>query len=115
MKRSLFLSVIAVAVLSGCALFKSPVPTTEISGTIAGQKFSLSNPKNTSVSNLVVEVTTNATARLSIGSLVSANDSNVIAGSYAGQADLVRAAGEQLNQAFQNGAVIAGKFVGAAK
>ena len=34
---------------------------------------------------------------------------------YSGQAKMVDALGNQLNTAFQNGATIAGKFVGAAK
>jgi len=110
MKKTIVLAVL-VAGLSGCALFESAVPTTRISGTIAGQQFSLSNPKDTCITNLVVEVSTNGSARLSIGGLSSVNNSNVVSAGYSGQAELVTAAGNQIQQAFVNGASVAAKTV----
>jgi len=107
---TLTLGLAAAALLSGCALCKNPVPTTEISGTIAGQKFSISNPKDTSLANLVVTVSSNGIATLALGTLVSANNSNTVTASYNGQADVVNATGNQVQQAFLNGAALAAKI-----
>ncbi len=71
------IAVVATGLLTGCF---NPVPKTTISGSIGGQSFALSNPKNTTVTNLLVEVQTNGAARLSIGYLSSANDSNIVSG-----------------------------------
>jgi hypothetical protein len=93
---------------SGCAIFHQPVPETKIKGSIGGQAFSLVNPKNTTVTNLVVEVSTNGAAKLSIGYISSANDSNVVTGAYAGAAQLVRESGDLAQKAFKAGGEAAG-------
>ena len=107
-------AVLIVASLTGCAVFHQPVPETKISGSIGGQKFSLINPKNTTVTNLQVTVSTNGTASLSIGYLSSANDSNIVSGAYAGAAQIVTATGDSAAKAFQAGAAAAGSALGAA-
>lgn len=109
MKRTSLLGALAAGfVLTGCF---SPVPKTVITGSIAGQNFSLSNPKNTTVTNLLVEVQTNGAARLSIGYLSSANDSNVIATAYTGQASVVKETGDAAVKAFQAGIQAAAQSV----
>lgn len=103
----------AASLLSGCALFQSAVPTTKISGTIAGQTFSISNPKDTAFTNLVVTVSSNGTATLAIGALTSVNNSNTVTAGYAGQAELVTAVGTQMTSAFTNGEAAAIKAAAA--
>ena len=113
--RKTTLTFLALATLSlGLAGCMNPVPRTQIQGTIAGQTFSLSNPKDTTITNLQVTVSTNGTATLSIGYLSSANNSNTISASYGGQAEAVTAAGEQVNRAWTNAAGLLGTAVGAA-
>jgi hypothetical protein len=100
--------------LCGCSMLQAPVPTTKFSAKFAGQTFEWENPKNTSMTNILMEVSTNGTARLSIGAVTSANDAGVISNSYLGQAMVLHEAGVQMNQAFQNGAAAAGAVIGAA-
>lgn len=108
MKKSLTIiglsAVLAVGV-TGCI---NPVPRTTIEGTIGGQTFKLDNPKDTTVTNLTVEVSTNGASRLSIGYLSSANNSNVVNAAYAGQAGVVKETGDAAVKAFQAGVQAAG-------
>lgn len=108
-KFNLLLACGAAALLSGCALLQPAVPTTVLTGKIGGQAFEIRNPKQTTISNLSVEIATNGAAKLTIGGLSSVNDSNVVGAGYSGQADFVNAVGAQLNQAVQNGAALAAK------
>jgi hypothetical protein len=110
----LLIAICCLPLEMGCRLLGSAVPTTEIHGEIAGQKFSLANPKNTVITNLTVIVATNGTATLSIGYLRSENNSNVIDAAYAGQAALATAIGQQIASGFQAGAAAAGAVAGAA-
>lgn len=105
------LAIIVGALLTGCS---GIVPSTKLSATVAGQKFTLTNPKNTSISGVICEVETNGTARLSISSLSSTNDSQVIDKSYAGQALVVKTVSDGVAQAFEAGAKMAGAGAGAA-
>lgn len=107
---------LTAAALSGCCAgcSSTPVPTTKLKATVSGQECQIENPKNTVISNLVFEVSTNHTARLSIGSLSSVNDPQTISNAYNGAADLANAVGAQINQGVQNGANAAGQFVGGA-
>jgi len=102
-----------IPLFAGCTMF-APVPKTTISGVVGGQKFSLTNPKNTSISNLLVEVFTNGNARLSIGALSSTNDVGVIDKSFAGQALVIQKLSDAAHQALMDGAAIAGKGAAAA-
>jgi len=94
--------------LTGCALFKGPVPTTTVSANIGGQKMSYSSPKDTTATNVVFEVSSNGTARLSIGAITANNNSNVIGSSYAGEAAMIHELGAQFQQAVQTGISAAG-------
>ena len=114
MKTKLAITATLALILCGCSAL-NPVPKTRISGTIAGQSFSLSNPKDTTIDSLSVTVSTNGTATLSIGHLSSLNNSNVISSSYSGQAASITAAGEQIIGAMKAGATLAGAAAGAAK
>lgn len=107
-----FLSVLLFG--TGCSIFKQPVPTTSIRGTIAGQTFRLDNPKDTVLTNLVVEVNTNGVAKLSLGYLSSANNSNVIGAATTGQAETINALGTQILNGINAGAMIAGKVAAGA-
>lgn len=111
---ALFLTATIIALASGCAAFQPAVPTTKINGSIGGQSFTLENPKNTTLSNLSVSVSSNGTANLTIGSLTSVNDSNVITAADAGQAAIVSATGAAITQGIQSAASAAGSFVGSA-
>jgi hypothetical protein len=114
-KLSILLTTLLCTIgMAGCALFQSPVPTTKIKGSIGGQSFSLENPKNTTLSNLSVTVSSNGSAALTIGSVTSVNDSNVIDAAYAGQAAIVAATGTAINAGIQTAAGAAGVFAGAA-
>jgi hypothetical protein len=108
--KSLLLGLAAAGILSmtGCGLL-SPVPKTQITGSIGGQSFALSNPKDTTVSNLTVAVSTNGTASLSIGYLTSVNNSNVIGAAYSGQAASFTAFGDAMVNAVNAGATVAAK------
>jgi len=113
MKRFGILLALLLVVLAGCTVL-SPVPTTKFKAKVAGQSFEWSNPKNTSMTNIVVEVGTNGTARLSIGLVTSVNDPLVVSNAFSGEAALLHEVGAQLNQAFANGAAAAGTIAGAA-
>jgi hypothetical protein len=110
MKKTLTLSLVLASgfFLTGCF---NPVPKTTITGSIGGQAFSLSNPKDTVVSNLTVSVATNGTASLSIGYLESANNSNVVSSAFAGQAGVVKETGDAAVKAFQAGIQAASQSV----
>ena len=99
---------------SGCSVFHSPVPSSELKGTIAGQQFKLSNPKDTVITNLVIEVNTNGMAKMSLGYLASSNNSNVIGTATAGQAETINAMGNALVNAVNAGAQVAGTVAGKA-
>ena len=108
------LCAVAAIMATGCAAFEPAVPVTKLDGQIAGQSFSISNPKNTAISNLSVTVATNGTAQLTIGSLTSVNDSNVISAADAGQAAVVSATGDAITKGISSAASAAGQFVGTA-
>jgi hypothetical protein len=110
----IILAAAAAVAVSGCSILKPPVPTTKFDASIAGQRFTWSNPKNTCLTNIRMEVTTNGTARLSIGSLSSVNDPATVSNAYSGEAMLVHEMGTQLNQAVQTGATAAGAIMGGA-
>ena len=102
-----------LALFTGCSVFHSPVPESKLCGTIGGQKFQINNPKDTTITNLVIEVNTNGQAKLSMGFFSSSNNSNVIASATSGQAETINAMGTALVNAVNAGAQVAGK-VGAA-
>ena len=87
-------SLVGCLAFSGCALFQSAVPVTKITGEIGGQKFSISNPKQTTITNLTVEVSTNGYAKLSFGGLSSINDSQVINAGMSGQVAVLDSTGK---------------------
>ena len=104
------LAIVLAVAATGCT---SAVPTSKLSGTIAGQTFTLSSPKNTTISNLVVEVATNGTAKISIGALSSVNDSNVISAADSGQAQIIKEQGLAQVNAMNAGPALAGKAAAA--
>ena len=108
--KLLTLGLAAASLLSGCALCQSAVPTSKVTWELNGQKGSISNPKDITITNLVAEVSSNGTARLYIGGLTSANNSNTVTAGYTGQAELVNAVGTQTIAAFTNGAALAQKY-----
>jgi len=106
---------LAAGVFTGCALFTTPVPQTTVKGTIAGQPFSITSPKNITIKNLSASVDTNGVANLKIGFLQSENDSNVVSAAYSGQASIVKETGDAVLNAVNAGAVLAGNTAAAAK
>ena len=101
-----------ILAFSGCV--SSPVPASHLSGTIAGQKFVMDFPKNTTITNLTVKIETNGAASLTLGYLSAVNDSNVIGSSFAGQAGLVSAGADAFAKGVAAAAPIVGTVVGAA-
>ena len=95
--------ILALALLTGCGSLMSPVPVTRISGTLGGQSFSLSSPKDTVATNLSVTVGTNGTAILSIGYIASKQDIAAITNSYAGEQAVVHEVGVQVINGVQAG------------
>ena len=86
--KSLCVALVAVACLTGCL----NVPKTKISGTIGGQKFSGSFPKDADLSDLEVSAQTNGTVKLHIGALKTRMNPDVVQQSAAGQAQIMTAA-----------------------
>lgn len=74
-------------VLCGCVA----VPKTTITGTISGQPFTLSSPKNSTLTNLDVTASTNGSVSIHVGSLVTVMDPAVITTTAEGEAKLVQA------------------------
>ncbi len=109
----------AVAIITGCATsVRDNVPATTITGSLGGQPFTFTGPKNMSMSNFVAECTStsNGVTRVSvrIGSVSAAVDPNVI--TMTGQAySTMRAADSALlNSAISTVAGAAGTVAGAA-
>ena len=74
--KSLILGIgmVAVTLVTGCASFATlndNTPHTTIKGTIAGQPFSIENPKDTILAGLSVTASTNGTASINIASLTT--------------------------------------------
>ena len=80
MKQIITTAIIAAGtLLTGCATsVRDNVPATQITGSLNGQPFTFTGPKNMSMTNFLAEVTTNGTVRVSIGSVSAAVDPNVI-------------------------------------
>lgn len=115
MKRyKILLGVLGLAALAaGCSIM-NPVPQTKFRATIGGQQFSYSNPKQACATNIVMSVSTNGTATMTIGAITSVNDPVVVDKSYAGAAMLVNAVGAQIQSNLNTAAQNAGTAAGAA-
>ena len=106
-------AIAASALITGCSYFSKPYPNTTISGKLMGQPYEIDSAKQVNASNMVVEVqqtvtgtngiTTNNFARISIGSISSVNDSNVVSASWTGQQGVTTAGGNTLFMVTSNG------------
>jgi hypothetical protein len=103
------LALAAMLAVTGCGL--TPVPRTTFTATIGGQKFSYSNPKQATATNIVCEISTNGTARMSIGAISSVNDPAVVDKSYAGQALVTKEFFTGVNTMLQSAAALGAKTV----
>lgn len=92
--KTIITGTLVCLLISGCALFSPVAPTTYISGEIGGEKFVIKNPKQTTITNLTVEVSTNGYAKLSFGGLSSVNDAQVINSGASGQVAVLDATGK---------------------
>jgi len=109
----------AATLFAGCATsVRDNVPATQITGSLAGQPFTFTGPKDMSMTNFVAEadVRTNGTThvKVSIGSVTATVDPNVI--TMTGQAySTMRAADSALlNSAISTAASAAGTVAGTA-
>lgn len=103
----------AALIATGCAMFQPAVPVSHYSWKLGSVTGSIDSPKDTTITGLQVELNTNGTAKVSIGSLSSVNNSNVIAAGDNGQALIVEKTGIAVVNGMNAGANLAGK-VGAA-
>jgi len=89
-------------VLSGCVSWI--VPKTVISGSIGGQPFSYSGPKDQTVGLLRITATTNGTISITVSNLSARMNPDVITTSAAAQVDLINALSAAIQQAMLSGA-----------
>jgi len=117
--KKILIAIGACALITGCATsVRDNVPATQITGSLGGQPFTFSGPKNMSMTNFVAECTStsNGVTRVSvrIGSVTAAVDPNVI--TMTGQAySSMRAADSALiNSAISSASAAIGSAAGSA-
>lgn len=87
-----FLAGVALTSCTGCALSKSPVPATRVSGSYAGVPFTLESPKQAEWLGVDVTLTTGTTNfHLHIDSVKALNDPQVIDKASAGRVAEIKA------------------------
>lgn len=115
--KKIIISVVSMALLSGCAGMRSVnsnTPHTSITGTVAGQPFDIENPKDTILDGLTVTAATNGTVSIHIDHLSTVmNPTNINATGDAGE-KMITATGNAISQGIQTSAQAAGAFAGAA-
>lgn len=89
-------SLIIVLVLTGCSI---GVPSTKIIGNLKTGKFSIKAPKDYQIGTLHVSADTNGNVTVDLSQLNATNSPQVIAGSAAGQVDIINAVGAQVGNA----------------
>lgn len=98
------------AALAGCANVNANTPHTSIRGQIAGQPFSIDNPKDTVLDDLSVSANTNGAASIHIAHLSTVMNPTVVSATGEAGAKLVEAGAD----AFERGAKALGGAAGAA-
>lgn len=94
-------SVVAAGILTGCSNLM--VPKTQISGSINGEPFMISSPKDSELTNLVITVNSNKETTVKIGGLKAKMNPDVITMS-----------GEAFVNSLNAAASAAGQFTGKA-
>jgi len=98
----------------GCATVRSQVPVTEISGSVNGQPWKFICPKDVTLTNLSVTVSTNGSATVHVGYLQSIMDPNIITMTGQAYATMRNADSQLLDNAISTAAAAAGTTAGAA-
>jgi hypothetical protein len=104
------LCAVLVLACAGCSLRRA-YPETEIRGYINGQPFSIRAPKDASLTGFEASTATNGTVHVHIDSLQATLNATNLANAANGQAAIVTATGQAINQAIQTAAGAALKAV----
>jgi hypothetical protein len=100
--------VLALAVAGGCTLRES-YPQTQIRGYINGQPFSVQAPKDSNLTGFDATASTNGSIHVHIDSLQASLNPTNLANVANGQAAIITATGQAINQAFSTAAAAAVK------
>jgi K+-transporting ATPase c subunit len=95
----------------GCTLRQS-YPETQIRGYINGRPFSINAPKDSNLTGFDAVAETNGAIHVHIDSLQSTLNATNLANAASGQAAIVTATGQAINQAIQSAASTALKAAG---
>ena len=101
-----------VLLAGGCTL-RQAYPETQIRGYINGQPFSVNAPKDSNLAGFDAIAETNGTIHVHIDSLQCSLNATNLANAASGQAAIVTATGQVINQAISTAAATALKAAGA--
>ena len=99
-KLNIILSIVALSLfVSGCSMVGSlnqNTPHLSLSGTIAGQSFTLTNPKDTTINGFSLQIATNGTVSMTISNLTTVENPTNIVDTGNGMAQVINANGTAL-------------------
>ena len=103
---------LALLILAGGCTLRQAYPETQIRGYINGQPFSINAPKDSNITGFDASAGTNGTVHVHIDSLQSTLNPTNLANAASGQAAIVTATGQAINQAISTAATTALKAAG---
>jgi len=115
MRRMRVMGLIGLMALlgAGCSL-NSSMPKTTISGSVGGEPFSISTPKDSSLTGLNVSASTNGTVTVHIDQLTATLSPTNVAAAGTAEAQIISATSDAIQKGISAGAAAAGTALGAA-
>ena len=92
-----------------CGCMNLIVPKTEISGSIGGQPFKYSGPKDQTLGSLTLTASTNGAVSITVSNLSAKMNPDVISMTSKAQVDIINALSAAIQQAMISGATSAAK------
>lgn len=111
---ALVLVAVCLVMGSGCSTINDRVPKTTINGSISGQPFEISTPKDSDLQGLDIRSDTNGVVSVHIEKLAAKMNPENITNTGAAEAAIIQATADAVERGIKAGAAAAGAAIGAA-